>query len=82
MEKYDYCLNTLHSFEFNGESRLIKMKEIMDGLRSGPIDIPGFVVINKLDYINSLDGLSKSNVIKLVGESDSIVFMSSGTDQS
>lgn len=78
--KYGYCLNTLHSYEFNGESGSIKMKGIMDGLRSGPIDIPEFVVKKKLDYINGLDGLPKSNVIKLVGESDSIVFRPSGTE--
>lgn len=46
--KYGYCLNTLHSYEFNGETGSIKMKRIMDGFRSGPINIPGFVVKKKL----------------------------------
>lgn len=78
--KYGYCLNTLHSYEFNGESGSIKMKQTMEGFRNGPINIPGFVVTKKLDYINGLNGLPKSNVIKLVDESGSIVFRPSGTE--
>lgn len=78
--KYGYCLNTLHSYEFDGESGLAKMKWIMDRFRNEQIDIPGFEVKKKLDYINGLDGLPKSNVIKLIGENGSIVFRPSGTE--
>ena len=78
--KYGYCLNTLHSFEFNGESGASKMKTIMEYFRNNTIDIPDFTAHQKLDYFNGLDGLPKSNVVKLVGDSGSIVFRPSGTE--
>ena len=79
-DKYGYCLNALHSYEFNGESGSIKMKNVMNGFRNGPISIPEFVIKEKLDYIDGINGLPKSNVIKLIGENSSIVFRPSGTE--
>jgi len=79
-DKYGYCLNTLHSFEFPGESGLSKMQSIMSHFRDSDATIQGLKVIEKQDYLNGLNGLPKSNVIKFVGESGSIVFRPSGTE--
>jgi len=78
--KYGYCLNTLYSFEFPGEAGFIKMQSIMDYYRNNVVDIPGFDAKEKQDYIVGLNGLPKSNVIKLVGNNASIVFRPSGTE--
>ena len=79
-DKYGYCLNTLHSYEFPGETGFQRMKDIMSFFRNGPFYIPGFVIKEKEDYINGLSGLPKANVIKFVNEKYSIVLRPSGTE--
>ena len=78
--KYGYSLNTLHSYEFDGELGMMKMNGIMDDFRKDIINIPEFVFEKKIDYMKGIDGLPKSNVIKLIGKNGSIVFRPSGTE--
>ncbi|BDP77864.1 hypothetical protein EfmAA242_20920 [Enterococcus faecium] len=48
--KYGYCLNTLHSFEFEGAAGFTKMQEIMVEFHKGLDMIGGKKVIETLDY--------------------------------
>lgn len=78
---YGYCMNTLHSYQFEGASGMIKMQEIMDDFRKGVDSIGGIEVIQTLDYKDGLDGLPKSDVIKYQLEGgSSVVIRPSGTE--
>lgn len=78
---YGYCLNTLHSFEFDGSAGFAKMQSIMDSFRSGVPAFGGKKVIKLLDYGLGLDGLPKSEVLKFLLEDDcSLVVRPSGTE--
>lgn len=85
--KYGYCLNTLHSYEFDGSAGFAKMQEIMktfhnevgDGLK-----IQSFAdkkIHTVLDYSKGLDGLPKSDVLKYLMDGNcSVVVRPSGTE--
>jgi len=78
---YGYCLNTLHSYEFDGSAGFDKMQQIMEKFR-GPIQGFGGKDIKKcLDYSLGLDGLPKSDVLKfLLADGCSVVVRPSGTE--
>ena len=78
--RYGFCLNTLHSYEFDGQEGFNRMKVIMDFFRYEKVLIPGFVIKNKQDYIDGLNGLPKSNVIKFSNDKCSFVLRPSGTE--
>ena len=77
---YGYALNTLHSYEFSGSSGMKKMQDIMSVFRKGISGIAGYGVIDTLDYVNGIDGLPKSDVIKFILENGSVVVRPSGTE--
>ncbi|MBR1741241.1 MAG: phospho-sugar mutase, partial [Lachnospiraceae bacterium] len=78
---YGYCLNSVHSYEFEGASGLEKMKAIMKGLRGDVSSFGGKKVEKCLDYAQGLDGLPKSDVLKFYLEDGcSIVVRPSGTE--
>ena len=80
-QTYGYCLNTLHSFTFEGAAGFLKMKEIMASLRQGIDMIGGKRVLECLDYSRGLDGLPKSDVLKFMLEDYcSVVIRPSGTE--
>lgn len=80
-ETYGYCLNTLHSFEFDGAAGFTKMQEIMAEFHKGCESIGGKKVLETLDYSKGLNGLPKSDVIKyLLEDSCSVVVRPSGTE--
>lgn len=80
-ETYGYCLNTLHSFEFDGAAGFTKMQEIMAEFHKGWESIGGKKVLETLDYSKGLNGLPKSDVIKyLLEDSCSVVVRPSGTE--
>ncbi len=70
-DKYGYCLNTLHSYEFEGIQGFEKMKGIMDTFRNGIGEIAGRKTLQVLDYANGIDVLPKSDVLKYILEADS-----------
>lgn len=81
-QTYGFCLNSLHSFKFEGYSGLEEMQKIMKILRKTP---PSFLgkkeLIDCMDYSNGLDDLPKSNVLKFLLEDHcSIVIRPSGTE--
>jgi len=79
--EYGYCLNTLHSCEFDGSAGMERMTGIMASLRRGVGELGGLSVEETLDYLPGLDGLPASDVLKfrLAGGS-SIVVRPSGTE--
>lgn len=79
--KYGYCLNTLHSYEFEGSAGFAKMQEIMAKFREGLEEIGGKKVLTTLDYSLGRDGLPKSDVLKFLLEGNcSMVVRPSGTE--
>lgn len=78
---YGYCLNTLHSYEFDGSVGFTKMQNIMQVFRNSIKEFGGKKVIKLLDYSSGLDGLPKSDVLKFLLEDNcSIVVRPSGTE--
>jgi phosphoglucomutase len=79
--EYGYCLNTLHSYTFEGAAGFTKMQEIMTSLRGPVKGFGGKPVETCLDYSEGLDGLPKSNVLKfLLQDHCSVVIRPSGTE--
>lgn len=79
--QYGFCLNTLHSFEFEGAEGFEKMQKIMENFRYGIKAIGGKRVLSCLDYSRGLAGLPKSNVLKFLLEDNcSVVIRPSGTE--
>ena len=78
---YGYCLNTLHSYEFDGSAGFSKMQEIMHAFRGEISEFGGKKIVKLLDYAAGLDGLPKSDVLKfLLEDKCSIVVRPSGTE--
>ena len=78
---YGYCLNTLHSYEFDGSAGFAKMQSIMRAFRGDIKEFGGRKVVKLLDYAPGLDGLPKSDVLKFLLEDNcSIVVRPSGTE--
>ena len=77
---YGYCLNTLHSYEFDGSAGMAKMKSIMEKFHKGLSSVAGYKVVKTLDYSHGLDGLPASDVLKFILENGSVVIRPSGTE--
>ncbi len=78
---YGFCLNTLHSYEFEGSAGFEKMQRIMESFRTGISEIGSKKVETCLDYAKGLDGLPKSDVLKFLLEDNcSVVVRPSGTE--
>lgn len=78
---YGYRLNTLHSFEFDGEAGFHRMQDIMEIFRRGMPAFGGKAVTRTLDYSLGLDGLPRSDVLKYLLEGNSsVVVRPSGTE--
>lgn len=79
--EYGYCLNTLHSYEFEGASGFARMQKIMEEFRKEIKSIGSKKVNRCLDYLNGIDGLPKSDVLKfLLEDGCSVVVRPSGTE--
>lgn len=79
--KYGFCLNTQHSFKFDGASGSEKMNQIMDYVRYKVQTLGGYNVVLKKDYLPGIDNLPKSNVVKLfLDNNSSVIFRPSGTE--
>ena len=80
-DTYGYCLNTLHSYEFEGSAGFAKMQEIMKRFRDGVESFGGRKIEKVLDYSEGLDGLPRSDVLKYLMEGNcSVVVRPSGTE--
>ena len=79
-DKYGYCLNTLHSYEFHGSSGMIRMQSIMSELRKQKNAIGDEQVVSTEDFLLGLNGLPQSNVLKFHTSKGSVVIRPSGTE--
>lgn len=79
-DKYGYCMNTLHSYEFEGSAGIQKMMEIMSVFHCGMDEIAGQKVLKTEDYSIGINGLPKSDVLKYYISSGSVVIRPSGTE--
>ena len=77
---YGYCLNTLHSYEFDGSAGMQKMQTIMADFHRGLDRIGGQKVLRTEDYSKGLHGLPASDVLKFLTEHGSVVIRPSGTE--
>ncbi|MBQ7656583.1 MAG: phospho-sugar mutase [Clostridia bacterium] len=79
--QYGYCLNTLHSYTFEGAAGFDKMQGIMQSFRAGLTEFGGRKIEKVLDYGPGLDGLPPSDVLKfyLAGGASAVV-RPSGTE--
>lgn len=78
---YGYCLNTLHSYEFEGSAGFAKMQSIMRRFRGNITEVGGKKIVKVQDYSVGVDGLPKSDVLKFLLEDNcSIVIRPSGTE--
>ena len=78
---YGYCLNTLHSYAFDGSAGFARMQAVMQGLRGGVASFGSRRVLRVLDYAEGLDGLPKSDVLKFILEGGcTLVVRPSGTE--
>lgn len=79
--KFGYCLNTLHSYEFDGAAGFDKMQSIMKAFRGDITSFAGKKINTCLDYNTGIDGLPKSDVLKFLLEDNcSVVVRPSGTE--
>lgn len=83
-QKYGYCLNTLHSYEFDGSAGFRKMQALMASFRADVTvgtTLGGKKIQKVLDYSAGLDGLPKADVLKYLLEGNcSVVVRPSGTE--
>ena len=80
-KEYGYFSNYLDSFEFEGSSGFNKMMSIMEKVRNQITSIGKYKIVNKIDYEKGVNGLPKSNVLKLfLDNGTSIVVRPSGTE--
>ena len=79
-EIYGYCLNTLHSYEFDGSAGIAHMNEIMNNFRSEIKYIGNYKILRVEDFREGLYNLPKSDVIKFFTEFGSVVVRPSGTE--
>lgn len=78
---HGYCLDTLHSYQFEGIEGIEKMKSIMGKFRNNKIVIDNQKIFKFIDYMTGVDNLPNSDIIKLVFENgNSIVVRPSGTE--
>lgn len=78
---YGYCMNTLHSYEFDGCAGYTKMQSIMSEFRGDIKEYGGKKVVEFVDYALGINGLPKSDVVKFILEDNcSIVVRPSGTE--
>lgn len=80
-KEYGYFSNYLDSFEFEGSSGFNKMMSIMEKVRNQITSIGKYKIVEKIDYLKGVNGLPKSNVLKLfLDNGTSIVVRPSGTE--
>ena len=78
---YGYCLNTLHSYAFDGSAGFARMQSVMQALRAGVASFGTRKVLRVLDYAEGLNGLPKSDVLKFILEGGcTLVVRPSGTE--
>lgn len=80
-EQYGYCLNRVHSYSFEGAAGFETMQKIMARFRTLSDHLCGYVIEQKLDYAQGINGLPKADVVKFILEDNcSVIVRPSGTE--
>ena len=80
-EQYGYYSAKLISKTFEGKSGMEYMRNFMQNLRKNPIkEVVGCPALEIKDYAQGIEGLPKSDVIKIVCKDVSMVIRPSGTE--
>ena len=80
-ETYGFCMNTLHSYEFDGAAGMQKMADIMAAFREADGALGDIRIEKRIDYLPGTDGLPASDVLKFTLEGGStVVIRPSGTE--
>lgn len=80
-KKYGYYSNYLNSYEFEGAQGFKKMNDIMEFFRNKINELDGVKIQEIKDYDKGIEGLPRSNVLKLIfANGDSVVVRPSGTE--
>ncbi len=79
--RYGYCLNTLHSYQFEGADGFGRMQDIMGTLRSEKGMLGGEKAESCTDYRDGIGDLPKADVLKYyLADASSVVVRPSGTE--
>ncbi len=80
-QEYGTYYNRLYSFQFEGSAGMKRMKEVMETFRTSFNGADGFALLEKKDYLQGIDGLPKSDVLKFYLQGNtSVVVRPSGTE--
>lgn len=80
-KKFGHYSNYLNSFEFDGASGFQKMNKLMTSFRTDFKAFGDYQILNVKDYKNGLDGLPKSDVLKMfLSDEIVLVIRPSGTE--
>ena len=78
---HGYCLNRVYSYKFEGVDGSRRMAGIMESLRGGVSRIGGFDVTSLQDYLEGIDGLPASDVLRFsLTEGAALIARPSGTE--
>ena len=78
-DTYGYCRNTLHTKTFAGEAGQDAKARVMATLRRMTA-IGDYPILSRTDYRNGVDGLPKSDVLKLTLPVGTVIVRPSGTE--
>lgn len=80
-KEFGYYTTSLNSYEFPGSTGFEKMQSIMKSLRDNLLqEVANQKIVKQLDYLQGIDGLPKSDVMKYFFENGSVVIRPSGTE--
>ena len=80
-QRYGYYSNYLNSYEFEGLDGFNKMQQIMSKFRNEIKEIGDYQINKVIDYQKGIDGLPKSNVLKMfLSDGITVVVRPSGTE--
>lgn len=80
-KQFGYCLNIQRSYNFEGSTGMLEMREIMNKFRQLKDSFGDNKILSIKDYSEGIDGLPRSNVLKFFFEkSCSVVVRPSGTE--
>lgn len=78
--QFGFCLNMQHSYKFEGSTGMLEMREIMNNFRRLNESFGDYKILDVKDYLEGINGLPKSNVLKFFIKDASIVIRPSGTE--
>ncbi len=80
-EEHGYCLETVHSYAFEGAAGFEKMQSIMDSFRQVTRSLGKYKIVSMLDYSTGIDGLPKSDMLKFqLKGGHTVIVRPSGTE--